>query len=237
MRVLVTRPQPDGGDTAEKLAVRGHEAVLAPLLEIHPEPGATVDPDDAQAVLVTSANGARALAAAIESRDIPVFAVGASTAASAREAGFLRIESADGDVVALADLVCARLDPKHGRLLHVAGSATAGDLSSRLSAEGFDITRTVLYRAEKAKNLPESTVLALKQGQIDAITLFSPRTAAGFVELAIAAGLEDACRSIHAICLSRAVAENLAPLAFLSVRVAQNPDQEHLFAALDAIGT
>ena len=36
MRLLVTRPEPDATRQAEKLAARGHEAVLAPLLLIEP---------------------------------------------------------------------------------------------------------------------------------------------------------------------------------------------------------
>jgi len=235
--VLVTRPQPDTGDTAGKLIEHGHDPVLAPLLEISPQPDATVDLGGVQAVLFTSANAARAFAAASARRDIAVFAVGASTAAAAQKEGFQRIESADGDVEALAASVGGQLEPKNGRLLHVAGTAVAGDLSARLSAEGFDITRTVLYRAEMAKKLPNNVILGLKQGEIDAITFFSPRTAAGFAELAAAAGLEDACRDVHAVCLSAAVAEKLAGIGFLSVGVARKPDQDHLLAALDTIST
>ena len=36
MRLLVTRPEPEGGRTAARLRARGHEVVLAPLLRIEP---------------------------------------------------------------------------------------------------------------------------------------------------------------------------------------------------------
>ena len=107
MRVLVTRPRPDGEETARQLTARGHEPVLAPLLEIVPETGAAIDLSGVQAVLVTSANGSRALAAATDRRDVPVFAVGSSTAAVAEAAGFKDVASAAGDVAALAALVVA----------------------------------------------------------------------------------------------------------------------------------
>ena len=65
MRILVTRPQPDADNTARLLRESGHEVIIAPLLEIVatdiPE---SFDLTGIQAVLITSANGVRALAAA-----------------------------------------------------------------------------------------------------------------------------------------------------------------------------
>src|SRR5258708_37900290 len=89
--------------------------------------------DGVQALLFTSANGARAGAAATARRDIPVFAVGDATAATARKLGFAEVASAGGAVDDLAALVEGRLDPAHGTLLHAAGSALAGDLGTRLA--------------------------------------------------------------------------------------------------------
>src|SRR5947209_250139 len=61
MRLLVTRPEPDGERTAAALRARGHEVTLAPLLRI--EPVAFDLPQQSfAAVVLTSANAARALA-------------------------------------------------------------------------------------------------------------------------------------------------------------------------------
>ena len=60
MRLLVTRPEPDGERTAQALRARGHAVVLAPLLRT--EPVAFALPDQAfAAVVLTSANAARAV--------------------------------------------------------------------------------------------------------------------------------------------------------------------------------
>ena len=64
MRVLITRPEDDARPLAERLAARGIEALVEPLLIIVPVAGAELDLDGVQALLVTSANGARALARA-----------------------------------------------------------------------------------------------------------------------------------------------------------------------------
>ena len=79
---------------------RFRQAVIAPLFHmqvLHP-------PDDfpamlaaCQAILVTSANGARALAEASEQRSKPIFAVGDTTASTAEGLGFHSVASASGD--------------------------------------------------------------------------------------------------------------------------------------------
>lgn len=224
MRVLITRPREDAGPLAERLAGMGVDSLIEPLLEIRYLPAAGLDLDGVQALLVTSANGARALARATDRRDLPVYAVGDGSARAAGAAGFARVESAAGDVEALAALVVARLDPGAGRVVHVAGSAVAGDLAGRLAAAGFAAERAVLYEARQARALSAACVAALRAGGLDAVALFSPRTAAGFVRLAREAGVAEACAGLEALCLSEAVAERAATLAWRRVRVARRPD-------------
>ena len=132
MRVMITRPREDAEALAARLAERGIGSLIEPLLEISPLAAQPLDLDSVQALLLTSANGARALAGATDKRDLAVFAVGPATAAAARHAGFLSVVTADGDVAALSDLVAARLDAAAGALLHVSGSAVAGNLAGRL---------------------------------------------------------------------------------------------------------
>src|SRR3546814_13842463 len=73
--------------------------LLEPLLAIVPRDA--VDwPEghqQAQALLVSSANGVRAFARADSRRGLPVYAVGGASAAAARQCGLDRGESAGGD--------------------------------------------------------------------------------------------------------------------------------------------
>ena len=228
MRVMITRPREDARPLAEALAARGVETLLEPLLEIVPVAGARIDLAGVQAVMLTSANGARALAAATDIRDITVLAVGAATAAAA--AGFARVEAAGGDVAALADLASAVCDAAAGPLVHVAGSHVAGDLAGRLSERGFTLRRETLYTAERAEALSVGAVVALRQGAIDAVLLFSPRTAGSFVTLAARAGVTADLARVRALCLSAAVAEAAGTVAWRAINVAARPDQEALLA-------
>src|SRR5579863_2146442 len=105
MRILVTRPWEDGREIAARLAERGHQALLAPLLEPRFLQGPLLEEgelDGVQAVLATSANGIRALNRRSARRDIPIFAVGPQTADEARKSGFSNVRSADGDAKTLA---------------------------------------------------------------------------------------------------------------------------------------
>ncbi|MPY68769.1 MAG: hypothetical protein GEU92_01645 [Alphaproteobacteria bacterium] len=231
--VLITRPAADAGPLADAVATRGLDPVLAPLLEIR-ETGDTVTLDGVQSVLLTSANGARALAGATPRRDVPVLAVGDATAAAARAAGFAHVQGAGGDVAALAGLVRDICDAGAGALLHVSGHDVAGDLAGMLAGYGFIVNRAVLYRAEPAAALPENARAALAAGHVGAALFFSPRTAQSFVKLAEQAGVGGACREVAALCLSDAVAEALRAPGWSEIRVADRPDLDALLACLDA---
>jgi uroporphyrinogen-III synthase len=236
-RVLITRPAEDAVPLATRLAALGIGSLIEPMLRIALIDGPPPTLDDVQALLVTSANGARAFAARSADRGVPVFAVGDASAAAARAVGFARVESAAGDVATLAALVRDRLDPAAGALLHVAGSTVAGELGATLGAAGFVYRRAVLYRAETAQALTAATVEALAQHALDAVALYSPRTAATFARLACRAGLGDACRGLVAVCLSEAVAAEAQALPWRAVWVSASPDQEALIAVVLAART
>lgn len=235
MRVLVTRPEADAEPIAADLAARGHTAVIEPLFDIVARPGAAVDLAGIQALALTSANGARALAARTDRRDLPVFAVGDATAATARAAGFRRVESAAGDVADLAALIADRLDPGAGAVFHAAASRPAGDLKGRLEAAGFTVRRVALYDAEPRAAFSAATAGALGDGAIDAVLFFSPRTGRTFVRLLAESRLTAVCGRITAVCLSAAVAGEIEQLPWRTLLIAAQPTQAALLDTLAAL--
>ena len=226
--VLVTRPQADARALAGDLARSGVEVVLEPLLVIENTSGPPLALTGVQALLVTSANGIRAFALRHQHRDLPVWAVGDASVRAAKELGFHRVEGADGNVDALARKVRTMADPQAGALLHVAGSRIAGDLQGLLTRAGFAYRREVLYSGRMADALTASTVKAIKEGAVDGVLLFSPRTAATFAELLGKARLTKACATMVAFCLSPAVADRLTRIAFKERAVATRPRQADL---------
>jgi uroporphyrinogen-III synthase len=233
MRALITRPQEDAADLAAALTARGIEPLIEPLLQIKPVENAKVDLANVQALLFTSANGVRAFAALSANRDLPAYTVGDGSAAAAAAAGFNHIESAGGDVNALASLAGDRLKPQDGVLFHAAGSVTAGDLAGTLEQAGFTVRRVPLYQAEAATSLSPETRMNLTLGGIDLVLLFSPRTAATFGALWRQAGSPNLDR-VCAICLSAAVAREIGELPWRDVFIAERPDLPSLLALVDA---
>lgn len=235
LRVLVTRPRGEAEIFAAALEARGHESVLAPLLDIVLDESARVDLGGVRAVLFTSANGVRAWARIGAPHESEAFCVGDATAQAAREVGFTLVHSAGGDVAALADLVRSKLSPSDGALLHAAGSALAGDLAGDLGKDGFEVRRVQLYRQDVATTLPFAAVQALRDGKIDAVTFFSPRTAETFVRLAKSADVLASLAATHAVALSQAALDVAREegAAWNSARAAAQPTEASL---LDALG-
>lgn len=234
MRVLITRPEREATALASALAQRGHAPVIAPLFTLqflHPPGDFAAALAACQAVLLTSANGARALAEAGDQRSKPVFAVGDTTAATAEGLGFISVVSASGDAAALGALIKQRLDPAKGPLVHVAGVDVAGDLAP----EGFEISRFALYESRAADALPDSARAALQARALDAAMFFSPRASSVFAALVEKAGLADACRGVAAIAISPAAAEPLAALPFRTVRTAARPTRQAVLEEIDRL--
>tara|TARA_R110001592_G_scaffold68283_1_gene209237 strand:- start:3041 stop:3763 length:723 start_codon:yes stop_codon:yes gene_type:complete len=232
-RVLVTRPEQDAAATAARLMDLGHAAIVTPLMDIRFVAGPALDLTGIQALLVTSANGARALAARQAGSDIalPVLAVGDATARAARDLGFADVESAGGDVDDLARLAAVRLRPGDGALLHVAGSKVAGDLAGMLAKAGYTYRRSVLYDARPVTALPQAAQGAIADGAAAGVLLYSPRTAALFRDLVLAAGLEGFVENLTAFCLSANVAAR-AGAGWRRVVVAVRPTEPSLMDAV-----
>lgn len=236
MRILVTRPEPDGGRQAAALTARGHEAVLAPLLAIETCADVALQLEGAQALLVTSRNALRALAAHRElgaALELPLFAVGEATAREAQGLGFADVTAGPGTGSALAELVSQGLKPEHGPLVHLAGETLAFDLKSALKQQGFAVRQPVLYRAVPASEFPVKTLALLKAGKLDGAILMSPRTAKVFADLLARSGVVTPANSLVCYCLSEAVADVLTPLGF-AVRVAARPREEDVLALLNS---
>src|SRR5687768_17271923 len=128
MHLIVTRPQPDAEALQRKLEVRGHKTMIAPLLDIRMGAQRLIPNRPYQAVLITSANGARALMnhpAQQRLTQIPALAVGPQSRAAAKAAGFTSITEAAGDVASIIAQAETELEPGRGPLLYLSGEETS----------------------------------------------------------------------------------------------------------------
>ena len=180
------------------------------------------------ALAFTSRNGVRAFAALSRERALPVFTVGHATAEAARAAGFAAVDSADGDVAALAELIARRRGDFEGMVLYAAPESPAGDLVSALKAQGLPARVQVVYRTE-ALAPPAAVDEALRDGQLDAVLVHSAKAAqamAGYEALARAAP------ALELLAISEAAAEPLRPLGFSHIQAAPFPNEASLLKLL-----
>jgi uroporphyrinogen-III synthase len=233
MRLLITRPEEDGGALAEKLAERGHQPVLLPLLEIAFTEHGPLALDGVQALIATSRNALRALrrnAAFSQARALAVYAVGAATAAYAAELGFADVRVGAGTAADLAALVPATARPEAGALLYLTGEHVAFDLAAPLSDLGFEVRRAVLYEARENPAAGQALSRALAAG-LDGAILMSPRTAR--ILAALLAGVAHAhIRGLTCYCYSQAVAKSLETIPGLRLSVCPRPTEADLMTII-----
>jgi len=232
MRVLITRAREDAEPLADALEHIGVQSIINPLLEIVFVPGPPLDLTDVQGLLMTSANGVRAFCQRSKNRSLPVYAVGDATAREANKTGFAAVLGASGDVEALADLVRRQGKRIGGSLLHCAGTKIAGDLGGLLETYGYTYRRECLYDAVSARHLNPQTIAGFEAAQIDGVLLYSPRTAAIFVDLLRHAKLEPLMKHVTAYCLSHNVEMKISELVWKSCRVASIPEQDALISLI-----
>ena len=206
--------------TGEALAARGHVPLVAPVLVVRPT-GDALPEGPFDGLVLTSANAVPALQDAAALRGLPVFAVGARTAALAVRAGLGPVHAGPGDGIGLAALIRGTM-PRGARLLHAAGAERKREPAAALAAAGYRLATHVAYAAHALPALPEAVAAALGRGALDAALHYSRRSAAAALSLAETAGYGGAFRALRHYCLSADVAAALeaaeVPVHFVAAR-------------------
>lgn len=233
MRLLVTRPEPDAAALRAHLIAQGHEVLIEPLITIRFDNADPIELDEVQALIATSRNGLRALAAspALEqAQALPLFAVGPGTAATARALGFQHVIKGPGTGRQLVSFIIEHAEVNGGPLLHLAGDVLAYDFASELSRLGYHVLRPTVYETEPATRLSGSIAARIANGHIEGVLLLSPRTAAIYVKLIKAHGLAEAASKLTYFCISQPAAAQLEEIAPAKVEVAVEPNLQEVLA-------
>lgn len=205
-KLLLLRPEPGLSASAARARALGLDVICCPLFRVEPLAWDAPGPASYDALLLTSANAVRCGGQGLERlKELPVRAVGAATAAAARDAGFRVQTVGDSDVAALL----AGL-PGSVRLLHLAGEDFR-DVDDRR------IDRRIVYRATAIANphLPPPKGLV--------VAVHSPRAGRRFAEL-------TATRACTAIAAISAAAAKQCGQGWERVEVAERPDDNSLLA-------
>ena len=187
-RVIVTRPVEDAAELVALLERAGAEVVAAPAIRVELDAAAVGDAWRARRydwVVVTSANGVRALHAAGIAAPGPstptyrVAVVGPATAASARSAGLpVDLEPDEAIGAALVDAF-AGVPAGGGRVLVAQADRAGTDVAVGLRTKGWTVDAVTAYRTVDVGHDP---VVAARLAGADAVTFLSGSAARSFVD-------------------------------------------------------
>lgn len=234
MYIVLTRPKLASQELADILtseAGGGHRCLVAPMLDI-----VTLEPScnfgKAKAVIVSSSNGVQAaehLAGIAQAKSLPLYCVGARTSALAQELGWQNIAGVGSTMVELTDLLCE--GGLTGRFLYLAGVDRAQEMGMLLRASAIKLDTCEVYQAQAAKVLAEDFVAAVEK--IEAVTLFSVRTAMIFLRLVEAQGFGKFLRQKKIICLSQSIAGRCIDAGYSNVAFPEAPTRAALIALIN----
>lgn len=230
MRLLVTRPQPDCKKTADRLRALGHVVDELPLLAFVPQLPEEFDLAGMTALAITSRRAVDALRNHCQFdqlTSLPVFTVGDRTAEACRDAGFISIQSAGGDVKELSALILSSEDvTSGGEVLYLAAKDRAGDLGRILEDGGVRCQTVPVYRMEPSLELPENIEAQLTAENYDGVLVFSRRTGETLKTLLKANGHSHIFSSLKVYAISRQAAGGL--YGFENVSIASVPCEDAL---------
>lgn len=213
-RVLVTRPVDQADDLAGLLVERGLEPVVVPTVavDVTTTRAALAEMlhglDGADWLVLTSANGARALSASLDGERLPasvrVAAVGPATASALREAGIGVDHVPD---VHLTVAIAEGLGDVNGRRVVLArADAATPDLRDALVERGARVEEVVAYRTLEGPAASADGIRSALRRPLGGVAFTSGSTVRGLVELTPAAD-RGRLRSIPAFCIGPVTAD------------------------------
>ncbi len=235
--ILITRPATDAEDFVREVEASGFSTMIQSMLGIVAMDFIMPDPVGYGGLVFTSANAVRAFGETAWPREMPVFAVGAHTAAEAKKQLFRRVFSAEGDAGDLAGLI-KKKSPDSATLLHVRGEHVARPLAGMLAKDRIEVDELVVYTTQTESNgLSDAVLKALREGEIAAVTFFSRRTAENFLQMAQAEEIFLNLSSTKALCISDEVLKCVQPARWGGAYSAARPDRAAMLELIKEICT
>lgn len=242
IRILVTRPVEQAAELCTALAARGFDPISVPTVAID-RAAAAADLDamlagglaDADWLVITSANGAAALAERMSAGGqalppgVRLAAVGPATAGALADAG-LPVDHVPDRYLTVA--IAKGLGDVAGRRVVLArADAATADLREALLEAGADVTEVVAYRTVEGPPESRDALHVAIHRDLGGLAFTSSSTVRGLMRLASPTDRQRA-RAIPALCIGPVTAGTARRLGFDVEVVAE----EHTVAGLaDAI--
>ncbi len=212
-------------------AFRGFGLTIVDCEMLHPEPVLVgpVVPDDYDLLILTSPMATDFLPDRAALRRLPILAVGAATAAAARQVGFADVQAAAGDARSLADVFAAS---PYKRALYLSAQEPACDLETRFPGR---VHRRAIYRMVERTEVPDTVASAIESADRILIPIYSRRTGVAFAAAAARSGLMHALAArATAVGISRRTTTITAP-PWRQVVIAEAPTEAAIVAAAQRV--
>lgn len=220
---------PGAAATAARLRRMGCTPLVAPLLRVRWIP-APVDLEGVGVLAFTSRHGVEGFAARSAERGLPAYCVGHGTARAAREAGFVRVRSADGAIDDLVRLIAAAKDAHRGVVLRPGAAQPAGDFVGLLRRQGVEARSIAVYATHPAPLRGELLRIWGESGSVAATLVYSARAARRLADLCSDPGPPP----VEVICISQAAAEPLRATGLTHLHIAARPTEAAMMACVRA---
>ena len=228
MNILITRPLIDSEDLMGKLFSLGHKIIHIPTLKISPSKTESVDLNEYDAIIFTSANAIRNLTVINEEKSKLCFCVGSITEKIARQSGYLNTLSAGGTVNALKNLIInSNQINEKSRLVYFCGDNVAYDLDLELKREGLKVSKIINYKSEKITDLNDQNKKIITSHSPDIIFVYSLRSGESFIEITRNNSLYPLMTGSKVMCISDKIASLFKSDGWKKVEVF-NPGEELL---------
>jgi uroporphyrinogen-III synthase len=228
MNILITRPLIDSEDLMGKLFSLGHKIIHIPTLKISPAKTESVDLNEYDAIIFTSANAIRNLTVINEEKSKLCFCLGSITEKIARQSGYLNTLSAGGTVNALKNLIInSNQINEKSRLVYFCGDNVAYDLDLELKREGLKISKIINYKSEKITDLNDQNKKIITSHSPDIIFVYSLRSGESFIEITRNHSLYPLMTGSKVMCISDKIASLFKSDGWKKVEVF-NPGEELL---------
>jgi uroporphyrinogen-III synthase len=227
--ILITRPERASLRTKARLEAANYQVLVDPLLTLNFFPPDRLIGSKPDALVITSSNGARAIAHHAELATllpVPVWTVGSRTSDAVRELG-LTVAGEAPDAAHLVELL-RRQSPQ--TILYLAAENRSAELTELLPAH--NVETVVVYSAEPSTALSAETVAALRAGRIGDVLHYSRRLTETYLALAQAANIAVEALAPAHLCLSEQVAAPLRAAGATNIQVASEPKEDALIGLL-----
>ena len=208
MNILITRPLIDAEDLMGKFFSLGHKIIHIPTLKISSAQKESIDANQYNAFIFTSANAIRNLKVVKQDKNKLCFCVGAITEKIARMSGYNNTVSAGGTVNALKNLIINSSQiNERSKIAYFCGDNVSYDLDLELKREGIKTNKIINYTSEKITDLNEENKKIISNHPPDIIFVYSTRSAESFMEIVKNHSLYPLMTGSKVMCISKKVAD------------------------------